>query len=250
VPDPIPGAPAGTPTPRPYTAYLNLPKVETTGLELETTWRPTDNLRFLFNYGYINPEIKGGPILINSTDPYALNAGAHPVGPPSACTPRAGETHCQQGQSIDGNILPSTPKNKIAVNGVYTFNFENGSHVDTSLSYFWQDISYTSIFNRSFSKVPAWDQWDGRVSWVSSDNHFTVIAFAKNIFNELQYDSRSAGLRDGDKRDVSPGLCGTTAANTVSHAVNPYGDLAESCLAYGSTYRPPRTYGVELQFKY
>lgn len=260
VPDPIPGAPPGTPTPRPYTSYLNLPKVETTGIEIETTWRPTDDLRFLFNYGYINPKIKGGPILINSTDPYALNAGAKPVGPFDAanlltCTisagrAAAGETRCPRGQSIDGNILPSSPKNKIAVNGLYTWHLEDGAHIDTSLSYFWQDISYTSIFNRSFSKVPSWDQWDGRVSWISSDEHFTVIGFMRNILNEAQYESRGAGLRDGDKRDISPGVCGTTAANTVSHAVNPYGDLAQSCLAYGTTYRPPRTYGLELQFKY
>ncbi len=67
------------PTPRPYTAYLNLPKIDTTGFEIETIWRPTDNLRFLFNYGYIDPKIKGGPILINSTDPYALERRRKPA---------------------------------------------------------------------------------------------------------------------------------------------------------------------------
>ncbi len=77
-----------------------------------------------------------------------------------------------------------------------------------------------------------------------------MIGFARNILDTDQYDSRGASLRDGDKRDVSPGVCGTTAANSVSHAVNPNGDLAESCLVYGSTFRPPRTYGVELQFRF
>ncbi len=74
-----------------------------------------------------------------------LNAGASPLGPLSGtgCTFRPGENYCPRGQSIDGNILPSSPKNKIALNGLYTWNMEDGSKIDTSLSYFWQDISYS-----------------------------------------------------------------------------------------------------------
>lgn len=247
----IPETPAGaTVRPQPYTPYLNIPKTAISGIELETTWRPLDDLRILFNYGYTNPEIKESPTLISAVDPYALDPGAQPVGLPVACTPRAGETRCRQGQTVKGDILPNSPKNKIALNGVYTSHFMDGSKLDTSLSYFWQDISYTSIFNRWTSKVPSWDQWDGRLSWTSADNHFTVIAYGKNIFDTAQYDSAGASLREGDIRDVPLTICGSTAATSVSHAVVATGDLANSCLTTNATYRPPRTYGIEFQFHF
>jgi iron complex outermembrane receptor protein len=233
-PDPGPGAVR----PAPYTAYVNIPKTQTTGFELETTWRPIEDLRFLFNYGWTNPEIKKAPPLVSSLDPYALDPQAKPFGAPAA----TGE----QGQDVSGYILPESPKNKIAVNGLYTFNMQDGSKIDTSLSYFWQDISYTSIFNSSYTRVPSWDQWDGRISWTSADQHFTIIGFGRNLLNERGYDSRGAGLVEGTNKIVPPTQCYTSAATTP-----PLGGVqAESCYQLNSTYRPPRTYGIELQFRY
>jgi hypothetical protein len=45
-------------------------------------------------------------------------------------------------------------------------------------------------------------------------------------------------------------VCGTTAANSISHTVNPAGVLAEDCLTVTNVYRPPRTFGAELQIKF
>lgn len=232
------------PLPRPpaYAAYVNLPETTTTGFELETIWYPTDDLRFIFNYGYTNPEIGDTPSLIHANDPFARDPDAQPLGAPAA--------NGQQGQNLNGNILPFSPKNKIALNGTYTWNFEDGSTLDASASYFWQDISYTSVFNRWSSKVPSWDQTDVRLSWTSADGGITLIGFVRNLFDELQYEGRGAGLRQGNNRNVNPGLCGTTANNTVSHAVNPLGVLAEDCFVVSETYRPPRTIGAELQFRF
>jgi iron complex outermembrane receptor protein len=232
------------PLPRPpaYAAYVNLPETTTTGIELETIWYPTDNLRFLFNYGYTNPEIGDSPSLIHALDPFARDPDAQPLGTPLP--------NGQRGQNLNGNILPNSPKNKAAINGTYTFDFEDGSTLDASLSYFWQDISYNSIFNRWTTKVPSWDQTDGRLSWTSADGGLTLIAFVRNLFDEDVFDNRGVGRRQGNNRDVSPGLCGTTAANTVSHAVNPLGVLAEDCFTVTNTYRPPRTWGAELQLRF
>lgn len=241
----VPDDPDGAgPLPRPpaYAAYVNLPETNTTGFELETIWYPTDNLRFLFNYGYTNPEIGDSPSLIHANDPFARDPDAQPLG---AALPNG-----QQGQNLNGNILPFSPKNKIALNGTYTWDFEDGSTLDASLSYFWQDIAYTSVFNRWSSKIPSWQQTDARLSWTSSDGMFSVIGFVRNLMDELQYESRGAGLRQGNNRNVDPGICGTTAANTVSHAVNPLGVLAEDCFVTSETYRPPRTIGAELQIRF
>lgn len=241
----VPDDPDGAgPLPRPpaYAAYVNLPETKTTGFELETIWYPTDNLRFLLNYGYTNPEIGDSPSLIHANDPFARDPDAQPLG---AVLPNG-----QQGQNLNGNILPFSPKNKIALNGVYTWDFEDGSTLAGSLSYFWQDVSYTSVFNRWSSKVPSWQQTDARLSWTSASGDITLIGFVRNLFDELQYESRGAGLRQGNNRNVDPGLCGTTAANTVSHAVNPLGVLAEDCFVTSETYRPPRTVGAELQIRF
>ena len=261
----VPDDPDGSgPAVRPlaYSAYVNLPETKTTGFELETIWYPTDNLRFLFNYGYTNPEIGNSPSLVHSLDPYAFDPAAQPQGP-EACTstpppanPNVPNPNCVgiQGQSLNGNILPFSPKNKIALNGTYTWDFEDGSTLDASLSYFWQDIAFSDIFNRSYSKIPSWDQTDARLSWTSGDGAITLIGFVRNVFDEIVYDNRGAGLREaaaagtvvGSGRLVSPTECYSTPATTAAFGAAP----ANSCYTVGETLRPPRTIGAELQFRF
>ena len=241
----------------PYTSYVNLPKTETTGFELETIWRPTDNLRFILNYGYTNPEIKESPALVHALDPFALDPAAQPQGPPAACTGTG--CHGLQGQSLAGNILPFIPKHKAAFNTTYTWDFADGSTLDGSVSYLWQDIAFSSIFNRSYTKIPSWDQTDARLSWTNSDGNITLIGFVRNLFDEIVYDSRASGLRETSStstaspatpttatRYVAPTECFTSAANSPGFASAP----AQSCYQTGETLRPPRTWGAELQFRF
>ncbi|MEZ6028449.1 MAG: TonB-dependent receptor [Hyphomonadaceae bacterium] len=261
----------GAPRPAPYTSYVNLPEVNTTGFELETIWYPTDNFRLLFNYGWTNPEIGDTPPLVHSLDPYAFDPAAQPLGAPATVSPTAscpvapnangtfpvpattnntttpGACLGVQGQNLNGNILPFSPKNKIALNGTYTWDFEDGSTLAASLSYFWQDISFTSIFNRSYTKTPSWDQTDARLSWTNSDGNITLIGFVRNIFDEIQYDSAGAGLREGVYRQVSPTECFSTPTTTPQSFG---GQSPTSCYTNGETLRPPRTWGAELQIKF
>jgi iron complex outermembrane receptor protein len=235
-----------------YTAYVNLPETTITGFELETIWYPTDNFRMILNYGYTDPEIGNAPPLIHSLDPYALDPAAQPLGPPgdAPVAPDCLGPNClgQQGQSVEGNSLPFNPKNKIALNGVYTWDLEDGSTLDASVSYFWQDISYTSIFNRSYNKVPSWDQVDGRLTWTSADGNFAIIAWVKNVLDEVQYeiDGFSSSLREGINREVAPGLCNSSASTTASPGAPP----PSSCYTTSEQYRPPRTFGAELQIRF
>jgi iron complex outermembrane receptor protein len=256
----VPDDPDGTgplPRPAPYAAYVNLPETITTGFELETVWRPIDPLRILFNYGYTNPEIGDSPALVHALDPFALDPAATPLGAAASCTGVG--CHGVQGQNLNGNILPFSPKNKIALNGVYTFDFEDGSRIDTSLSYFWQDISFSSIFNRSYTKIPSWDQTDARISWTSPDGNITLIGWIKNVFDEIVYDNRGSGLRESaststvaptsdasQTRYVAPTECFTTPANSPGFAAAPN----QSCYTTGETLRPPQTFGAELQIRF
>ena len=257
VPDDPDGA-GPQPRPAPYASYVNLPETTTTGFELETMWYPTDNLRFILNYGWTNPEIGDSPSLVHSLDPFAFDPAAQPLGPaataPATCAPPAfsppgAAIVCRgvQGQNLKGNILPFSPKNKVALNGTYTWDFEDGSTIAASLSYFWQDISFSSIFNRTYTKIPSWDQTDGRISWTNGDGNITLIGFVRNMFDEVQYDSKGAGLREGRFNQVSPTECNTTTATTpAAFGVR----AAESCYTIGETLRPPRTIGAELQIRF
>ena len=251
----------GAVRPPAYNAYVNLPETRTTGFELETMWYPTDNLRFIFNYGYTNPEIGDTPALVHALDPLALDPDAQPLGAVALCSAsvaNAGNTDpltrictgggvSQQGQNLNGNILPFSPKNKIAINGTYTWDLEDGSTLDASLSYFWQDIAYSSIFNRSYTEIPAWDQTDARLSWTSTDGNITLIGFVRNLFDEIVYDNRGAGgLREGTNRAVAPQECYSSAGTTPAIGGLP----AQSCYTVGETLRPPRTIGAELQIRF
>jgi iron complex outermembrane receptor protein len=138
-------------------------------------------------------------------------------------------------------------------------DFEDGSTLDLSASYFWQDVAFSSIFNRSYTKIPSWDQVDARLSWTSSDGNITLIGFVRNLLDDIQYDSRGAGLRESAStstvtpvstatptRYVAPTECFTSAANSPGFGLAP----TQSCYTIGETLRPPMTFGAELQLRF
>jgi iron complex outermembrane receptor protein len=190
-----------------YTAFVNIPKVETTGFEIETTWNPIGNLNLLFNYAFVNPEITdGGGQYANALQ---WNAAGTALGRP---------------QSLEGNILPQAAKNKFALNASYLFEFENGSTLLPSVSYYWRDKFTGSVFNDPDTFTPDYAQTDARLIWNSANQHFTVIGFVRNAFDEEGYDAATAFR---------------------VRAEGPTGKIYH-------TYTPtlPRTYGVEVQFHY
>jgi iron complex outermembrane receptor protein len=232
-----------------YVSYINLPSTVTTGFELETIWRPTDALRILFNYGYANPEIGDTPALVHALDPFGRDPAANVISRTNGpCGSSA--TACIAGQNLNGNMLPFNPKNKAALVGTYTVDMEDGAELNFTASSSWQDVAYSSVFNRWATKIPSWVQTDARVTWTNADQNITLIGFVRNLFDDVIFDGRGGGRRIGNTRDVPLQMCGSSAATSVSHAVNPTGVLAQDCLTISETYRPPRTYGVELQYKF
>jgi iron complex outermembrane receptor protein len=189
----------GVPGSSTYTAFINLPKVETTGFELESNWEPIDNLTLGLTYSYLNAEIKDGGATYR--DPTRL------AGDPL------------RDRTVDGNYLPSSAKNKVALNAIYRFNFADGSSLTPTVSWYWRDKFYASIFNNPTEQTPTFQQTDARLLWNSGEGHYTVIAYVRNVFDEDGYDLVSSGLRTGD--------------NTVYQT---------------TTFTPPRMFGVEFQF--
>jgi iron complex outermembrane receptor protein len=194
--------------------YLNIPKVLTAGVELETIWQPIQNLQILFNYAYDDAEVKSLCGVIDPSDPEALQPGAKPVtscgsGPlPVVFDANANTT--ERWQDLKGDQLPQVPKNKVSLAATYTFNFEAGS-LTPEVSYIWRDKQYSGLFTRAIDAAPSWSQTDLRVTWKDKDNHYSIIAYVANVFDDLGYDGgASASRRSGVFYDATIAALGLT----------------------------------------
>src|SRR5207244_5809828 len=72
------------------TAFYNVPKAVSEGFELETVWRPIDNLTILFNYSYLDAHVKQGAIE-DPADPAAISPLARPLVTAAYCAAHAGD---------------------------------------------------------------------------------------------------------------------------------------------------------------
>jgi iron complex outermembrane recepter protein len=202
------------------TEFVNIKEVVSQGVEMEMHWQATPSLQFLLSYGYLDATVQKGCCYVDGADPYALQPSAHKVGSPAS--------NGDQTQSIVGQTVPESPRNKIAVNGNYTFNFAPGT-LNLSASGIWKDATYDSVFNRPYNKAPSYDQVDLRATWTDIHKRYSIIAFVKNSFDSNGYDNVSG-------TEVTPSfLGGTVPAGTVARTVS---------------LTPPRTYGVQLQYRF
>jgi iron complex outermembrane receptor protein len=217
-------------------AFINAPKSESTGVEFEGVWNPIRDLLITGSYSLDYTEILTGCsvgaaaftaatgqqaannlCLTDTQDPLAVAPGAHPVGTGGI-------------QSVKGDPLPNAPRNKLAVDVAYTWHFDPGTFTLAG-SYSWRDTQVGNVFNRFYNIAPSWDDVDFRAIWSGDHDKYEVIGFVKNAFNTLQYDVGATGQ----------GLYGTaTTSRTLSN------------LAYisGYTLAPPRTFGVEVRYKF
>ncbi len=251
--DQVPLSTTGTSGGLPSTnsVFFNIPKAVSKGFELETTWQPIDHLQILANYSYNDAHITGGSNVIDPADPTAVAPGAQPVGPLLSCsTQPAGSSLCdiytgnlQRGQNLRGGNLPNAPKNKVSINVNYSWVMEPGT-LSPSVSYVWRDKQYGSIFNRDFYASPSYDQWDARLTWKEKNDHYSVIGFIRNITNSVGYEGGAGATRNAGV--VPAHVLGAVPVTGNSAALIPV--LEGITSAY--TITPPRTYGVEVQYRF
>jgi iron complex outermembrane receptor protein len=146
---------------------------------------------------------------------------AQPSGPPAA----------SRGQSLDGETVPQSPEHKLALNVNYTFAFTPGS-LTLSASDIWKDATYFSVFNRWYSKAPSYNQVDLRATWKSANDRITVVAFGRNVLDDEGYDG-TAGLM---QTQLPLGGAGVP--------------VIPRSIAQSVSLTPPRTYGMELQYRF
>ena len=131
--------------------------------------------------------------------------------------------------SVKGNTLPQAPRNKFALNASYSFVMEPGT-LTLGATYVWRDKAYANIFERSYNESQTWDQIDLRANWNSQDGRYAIIGYVKNVADTEGYDAAVAA----SNRNRNPAIASDNFAN--------------GALNLGLT--PPRTYGVEFQYKF
>lgn len=204
---------------------------EAYGLELEAIWQPIRPLQFIASYGYLNTEITRGCCYYDPADPGAKDPAATPSGG-SALTNGTRLVF----QDLKGSNLYQSPKNKFAFNGNYTFDFTPGSLI-LSGSYTWTDETIYQPFKSAALKVPSYGVSDFRVLWNDGQDRYTLIGYVKNAFDEVGYNSTSSTNPTAIFDLPNPG---SAAAGTLTQTRT-------------STTRgliQPRTYGVELQYRF
>ncbi len=217
--------------------FYNVPSAVSRGIELETTWQATRDLAFLFDYSYLDAYATSGA-LPDPADPDATAPGAKPL-PNTALTPWTADVYTggmQKYQSLAGNRLPNSPRNKIAINANYTLRFTAGN-LNVSASYIWRDTQEGALFTRAYNTAPSWDQVDARMTWTAADGRYKAIVFVKNLFDTIGYDAGAYGTRYAGVN----GARGTLPAG-------PY--IQQSGIASTYSVTPPRTYGVEIDYKF
>jgi len=152
----------------------NLTEVENYGFEVEGTWEPIDNLRFMANYSYLHTEIIEADTYADVADPLALQPEAQPVGPIVADT---------QEQSVEGNTLPGSPKHKFSINASYTHETNVGDFI-ASATWTYRSDSYQTMFNTKQHLVEGGSLVDVRLTWNDADSGLSVIGSVNNVFDE------------------------------------------------------------------
>ncbi|HEX2559636.1 TonB-dependent receptor [Phenylobacterium sp.] len=192
------------------TRFLNL-DAEVQGIELEGQWSPIDNLQLYGNYAYLDAKVAEGCCFVDTADPRALAPGARPTGAPLA--------NLNQPQTLVGNRLPLSPEHKFTVGGNYTWEFGAGS-LTANGSYTWTGDQQSTIFSNPIYESPSNEIADFRLLWRDAEDRYTLIAYVKNAFDEVAYQSSTA---------TSPSAVGPRRTVILNF---------------------PRTFGAEVHFRF
>ena len=148
-----------------------------TGLELEATYSPLENLHFTFVYSLQDAEI----VDFTSSAPGGL---IH--------DPVSGQNYT----NLKGNQLPQAPRNKVSVIPQYVAHLASG---DLSLSaiFTWTDKEYYSVFDVPGYQAPSYYNLDLRAVYQPKNSHFTALAYIRNVGDSLQYLYYGPGAQPG-----------------------------------------------------
>ncbi len=221
--------------------FINFPKAESTGIEFEGVWSPTRDLIFTLSYSFDYTSLLtgcSGSVVLGTFVPTASSVCVTNTDDPLATGPgREGvfEAVAPGLQSVKGSPLPNAPRNKIAVTGAYTWRFDPGN-LTAAVTYVWRDtqLGNTACSRTPYNTAPSWSDVDLRATWSGDHDRYEVIGYIRNVFNDLQYTTGGGGT--GQIGNATAGFTnrhGLYVRRLPRHYLN-----------------PPRTFGVELRYKF
>jgi outer membrane receptor protein involved in Fe transport len=81
---------------------------------------------------------------------------------------------------ISGNHLPIAPEHSIRLGLAYTWFWQVGS-LTARWDYYWQDNSYSRVFNRPGDRIDAWDQHNASLAYASANGRWMIKSWIRNI---------------------------------------------------------------------
>jgi iron complex outermembrane receptor protein len=91
------------------------------------------------------------------------------------------------------------------------------------------------VFNRHYNLGKAGTQFDARLVWRDADDKYTIIGFVRNITDATMVEGSSGSILAGTNAGAIPAL----NQPAIPLFLNRTWSL-----------NPPRTYGVELQYRF
>lgn len=143
-------------------AYTNISKSRSYGLELQATWTPVSAVWLNASYSYLNA--KSISSALNLVDIF------NPARPPG-------------GVSLAGKRLPFSPENKLSVAGSYTWNYSPGSLIlGGTVTYL--SSQEAGVFEDPLLRLPSNTSVNGSLTFRTADNRYDFIVQGANLLNK------------------------------------------------------------------
>ena len=157
---------------------------DTSGVEIEGVWLPTDNMTVTLAYAYINAEYASfdkGACWIATP----WNTGEKPSGQESD-NPAAPNPYCNQA----GNQPIQQPENTVLLQLAQDFELTDNIYGSASIDYNYIDSFYSEASNDPLSKIDANGLVNARVMLTFDEYDFDLLFWGRNITDE---ESKSSG---------------------------------------------------------
>ena len=162
--------------------FINIPKAESYGLEIEGTWIASDSFQLVGNYSHMQATVAEN---LNLVDTGFL---------------------VPEETNVSGNSLPKSPEHKLAIVGSYYFDTDIGSFTAVANWMYYSD-QYATLFERAAYKVDAYALASARLIFNSPDDSVQAILSVSNITNDDTPISSLglSGFQNGFARTEQPG---------------------------------------------
>ena len=190
---------------------INASGAESTGVELQGSWRVTDQFDLRGSYSYAKTELtEDVPFLIRTITPPGFGSAFE--------------------DGLAGDQLPGSPESQFSVFGKYEVPLTDGRSLFFDAGYAWQDEILTRTGGRGSSvNVPSYGVANAKATYDADD--WQVSLYVNNLFDEY----------------IETGIVSTPLSNQVVSDVN--GDPV-TVRSHYATLGAPRTIGVRAKIRF